>query len=130
MDTGSSDHVFCQESMLKNVKHEKDGIAFNSNGVTMKSNQQGELPNTDQKVWTNENSMTNIISFFKISKAEGMHATHDNNQEDAFVIHHPKTGTMKFLPSQQGLCHHDTAAACLVNTVANNENGHSQRQLQ
>ena len=96
----------------------------------MKSNRQGEFPNTDQKVWINENFMTNIISFFKIAKAEGMHVTHDNNQEDAFVIHHPKTGTMKLLPSQQGIYQHDTAAKCLVNTVANNEEGHSQRQLQ
>ena len=49
LDTGSSDHLFCEEKMLKNIKHEKNGITFSSNGGIMKINKQGLLPNTNQK---------------------------------------------------------------------------------
>ena len=80
LDTGSSDHLFCEEKLLKNVHHKKDGIAFSSNGGIMKSNRQGELANTNQKAWVNNKSITNILSFFKIAKAENMHVTYDNKK--------------------------------------------------
>jgi len=99
----------------------------------VKINGKGELTDTNQQAWVNENGLTNAMSFFKLAKDEGAHVTCDNHTEDDLIITHPKTGTMKFLPSQQGPHHFDATEndeITPVNTITNDKSGHSQMQLQ
>ena len=99
----------------------------------MKINGKGELTDTNQQAWVNKNGLTNAMSFFKLAKSEWAHVTCGNHTEDDLVITHPKTGTMKFLPSQQGPRHFDATQndeITPVNTVTNDKSGHIQMKMQ
>ena len=81
---------------------------------------------TFKNVWVNKQLITNILTFFKIAKPNDMHITYDNKQEDAFIVSHPKNGTMKFIPSKQGLYYFECKqqkSNVLVNTAAENKEG-------
>ena len=53
LDTGSTDHLFCNARLLKNVREVKDGIGFASNGGSLHTNTKGCLPNLGD-TWVNK----------------------------------------------------------------------------
>ena len=55
------------------------------------------------KVWFDETAIANTFAFHNLAKKHC--TTHDDNKEDAFLIH-TEEGIKKFIPTEQGLCHH------------------------
>ena len=133
LDNQSTCHVFNNKRLLKNIRtcNEKDAIRIKSNGNgVLIVNEVGDLPGVGT-VHYHKDSIANVLSFSKISK--DYQITFNNKVDNCFIVHR-RNNKLKFLRSPKGLYFYDTrkptSGLQMVQTVKDNENAFTKRQVQ
>ena len=148
LDTCSTVSVFCNKSLVKDIKDclPGDGITVVTNGGSEKFQQQGTLKLLPLNVHFNNNSIANIISLSDIANMDGAKLTMDTSVERAINVH---VGDLKiqFKECTDGLYYYDTKNpgranpnpsntmnvtnySTLVQTVHNNKQLYSKSDVQ
>ena len=99
LDDQSTAHVFCSSNFLKFAGTVKGGLQINTNGGTLKCNQQGTCQNTGD-AWHHPDAVTNILSFSLVKVLH--HVTCDNEHKDALIAHKPSGETVRLTNCGQG----------------------------
>ena len=105
LDSQSTVHIFRNKELLQDIYQVQEGYGVRCycNGGYQDTNQRGTLPGVG-KVWYNEESLANILSFAKISDKYCI--TIDTDREQAFLVYVGQS-VMRFKRSRMGLYYHD-----------------------
>ena len=81
-------------------------------------------------VWFDDRAITNILSFGKVVRK--YQVSYDCSNGSVFTMHKPDGRNIHFAMHKDGLHYHDSKnqQVTLVSTVAENEKGYSQHQLE
>ena len=106
LDNQSTVHIFKNRDLLENIYKVKDGhgVRCYCNGGVQDTIEKGTLPGFG-KVWYNETSLANILSFALVS--DKFRITVDTWEEQAFIVH-IGTKKVKFVRHSMNLYYHDT----------------------
>lgn len=86
LDSQGSDHLFCNENLVDDVKGKGFGLKTHSNGGSLQYCRQGSFRGLSN-VWLNTNGIANILSLGRLTDL-GLRITLDTwNADDAFVVH-------------------------------------------
>ncbi|GFH55457.1 hypothetical protein CTEN210_11933 [Chaetoceros tenuissimus] len=85
LDSQGSDHLFCNESLVDNVKGKRFGLKTHSNGGSLQYCRQGSFKGLSE-VWINTNGIANILSLGRLTEL-GIRVTLDTGTDNAFVVH-------------------------------------------
>ena len=133
LDTASTVDLACDPKLGNQVENSKVKMKLNTNAGNEITTKRINMPACD-KVWFDEQAITNTFAFYNLAKKH--HITHDNNQEDAFLMH-TKNGIKKFTPTDNGSHHHrpqklnpnhkSSQDHNVIQTVKENERRHSEQ---
>ena len=133
LDTASTVDLACNPKPGNQVENAKFKMKSNTNAGNKIVTKKIDTPSCD-KVWFDEKAITNTFAFYNLAKKH--HITHDNHQEDAFLIH-MKNGIKKFIPTNNGLHHHrpqnlnpnckSSQDSDMIQTVKENKRSHSEQ---
>ena len=84
LDNQSTTDIFCNSSLLNNIRRTNDTMTVHTNGGQLSTNMKGHLRNYGD-VWFHPKAITNIISMRNMSKLHRI--TYDSNLDDTFVVH-------------------------------------------
>ena len=102
LDTASTVNLACNPKLGDQVETSAIKMKLNTNVGSKIVTKRINIPAYD-KVWFDEQAITNIFVFYNLAKK--YHITYDNNKEDTFLIH-LNDGIKKFIPTDNGLCHY------------------------
>ncbi len=128
LDNCSSTDVFCNESILTNIRKVNETMSLSTNAGTVVVKQKGTLPGYGD-VWFSKKAITNCLSLRNVKK-KGFHVSYDSKSQDKFVARKGNT-VMSFTPHPNGLYHLDMTVneVAFVATVEENEKEWSPRQV-
>jgi hypothetical protein len=126
LDSQSTADIFCNRHLLTDIHESGRSINIHCNAGTRRITQVGTLKNYGE-VWFSENAIANILSLSRVK--ERYPVKYDSTAGNQFVIIQPDKEVI-FNQSSSGLYYHDTAnrAIVMVNTVAENREGFTQRE--
>ena len=103
-------------------------MSVKGNGGSITTKKIGYLKNYG-KVWFDEHAITNILCLKNVKHK--YRVTYDSSTDGVFTVHKPGQ-QLHFVMHKDGLHYHDTRNCdiTLVQTVQENEEGYSQRQIQ
>ena len=103
-------------------------MSVKGNGGSITTNKIGYKKNYG-KVWFDERAITNILCLKNVKHK--YRVTYDSSTDGVFTMHKPGQ-QLHFVMHKDGLHYHDTrnSEITLVQTVQENEEGYSQRQIQ
>jgi hypothetical protein len=84
LDSGSSCSVFCDKTLLTDIRHSDHSITAYTNGGTQESHYSGDF-NGFFRVWYNPDCMLNILSWAEV--ASHFHITSDSAIADCIFVH-------------------------------------------
>jgi len=118
LDTQSSCDIFANEKLLKNIHDvDRNGLLMQSNGGNFKATQMGTVKGYG-KVWYNQHSLANILSFANVRKKFPITVvTGPNDPCPTICVHRPDGSTMKFREISMGLYVFDTELDDLSNEL-------------
>ena len=99
LDSQSTIDVFCNETLLTNIKQVTNGINLHTNGGTLNIKWQGHLKNYGW-VWYDSRAITNILCLNNVKKRYKV--TYDSEIDDVFHVH-KQDGVLQFRSSDNGL---------------------------
>jgi hypothetical protein len=100
IDSGSSCSVFCDKSLLTNIRPSDEPLTAYTNGGTQESNFCGDFGGFF-KVWYNPDCMVNILSWAEI--ATHFRITSDSAIDDSILVHIADGITIRFSNLQSGI---------------------------
>ena len=89
LDTGATFSSMVNKDMLTKIRKADLPIEMRTNVGTRRIERVAELPGFNGKIWYDEESMANIISFAELAK---QHKITYNSDKDAFMVHHGEEG--------------------------------------
>ena len=103
-------------------------MSVKGNGGSITTNKIGYLKHYGE-VWFDERAITNILCLKNVKHK--YQVTYDSSPDGVFTVHKP-VQQLHFVVNKDGLHYHDTRnrEITLVQTVQENEEGYSQRQIQ
>jgi len=107
LDSPSTVSVFCNASLLTQIRPCKVPLIVLTNGGWQTSNHVGEVQNFGT-VWYNPDSLANILSLAEVRCK--YRVTMDSALEPSMCVHWSDGTIMKFIEYASGLYYHDTAA--------------------
>jgi hypothetical protein len=125
LDSQSTADIFCNSSLLTNIRYSGKSIKIHCNAGTSIATQVGTLKNYGE-VWFNPNAIANILSLARVK--EKYSVRYDSDEGNQFVVVQPHKQIV-FQQSGSGLYYHDTIdrAVVMVNTVGHNREGFTNR---
>ena len=143
LDNGSTLSIFTNPELVENIKNSSQTLAMATNAGVRISNQEATVPEFG-KVWYDEEAIANIFGLADLIK-KGHRITFDSNIENAFIVHLPDK-IVKFEATPEGLYRFEVpesykesikknknqayGTSNLVDTVAENRKGYTQRQFE
>jgi hypothetical protein len=127
LDNQSSVDVFCESSLLGNIRRSGDQMKIQCNAGTISTTSVGDFKDYGT-VWYCNKGIANILSFANASK-RGFEIAYDE-QANTFTLKLPNGRKMLFKQSTRGLYYHDTKltnSIALINTVESNKGKYSHR---
>eukprot|EP00978_Attheya_sp_CCMP212_P006328 scaffold14327_cov33-Attheya_sp.AAC.1 len=86
LDNESSTTIFCNENYVSNIRESTTIMDLRTNGGSLQSHKECDIPELGMKSWYNKNAVTNILSFAEV--ADKFRITYDNQSgEDLFTVH-------------------------------------------
>ena len=142
LDNQSTDHMFCNIALVHDVRAGEIALDLISNGGVLSTTQTAQFGTFKERVWFNQQGVTNILSMSRVKKL-GYNASYDEDN-DEFIVRSAK-GTIEFPCTQEGLhacqvpfdnpqgttlagVHKDRKA--ILQTVEENKSKFSKRQVQ
>jgi len=112
LDTQSNCDIFMNPTLLTNIRNNPTGnLILQSNGGEMEASQVGDIPGYG-KVWFNDKSMANILSFANVrKKCKITLETGPGDRNPTIVVHRTSGSPMLFKEHKLGLYIHDTGAS-------------------
>ncbi len=99
LDNQSTTDIFCDASLLTNIKTVNVTLRLSTNAGVMYCNEKGELKGYGE-VWYHKEAITNILSLKNVKKV--YRVTYDSEGTDTFEVYRPQ-GNLKFKCSPEGL---------------------------
>jgi hypothetical protein len=124
-DSQSTADIFCNPSLLTNIRYAGKSIKKHCNAGTSIVTQVGTLKNYGE-VWFNPKAIANILSLARVK--ERYSVQYNSDEGNQFVVVQPHKQIV-FQQSESELYYHDTTdrAMVVVNTVGNNRKGFTNR---
>jgi hypothetical protein len=104
----SSESIFCNASLLTNIRASPYQLTLYTNGGRITSNSIGDFLFIGA-VWYNESSMANILSLAHLRRH--CRITMDTSTDHAIILHHPHGNILKFIEYNTGLYYYDTLSS-------------------
>jgi hypothetical protein len=125
LDSQSTADIFCNPSLLSNIRYARKSIKIHCNAGTSIVNQVGTLKNNGD-VWVNPKAIANILSLARVK--ERYSVRYNSDEGNQFVVVQPHKQIV-FQKSDSGLYYHGTTdrAVVMVNNVGNNREGFTNR---
>ena len=132
LDNQSSDHVFCNPELVKNIRAAGKELSLHSNGGTLSIKNIADFDGFEESVWFSKQAMTNILSLAMVKLEYQV-----SYNGDDFIVHPAKHGytDMVFKPHPSGLHVFDEddprgiASYSFVATVEENMSLFTKRQV-
>lgn len=132
LDNQSTVNVFCNASLLRNIRKVKRKMIIHCNAGVSRTNLIGDLPGYLDEVWYNPTGIANILSLSKVKKR--YRVTFDSECTGRFVVHKDDGSTREFQESPTGLyyfvaddyAHHEVT---LLSADAGNKSRYSNRSI-
>jgi hypothetical protein len=86
LDNGSTVNLFCNPTLVKNIRTPNKTTTLLLNGGKLFTNQCGTVPAFGE-VWYDQSALTNIFSLELLEKNH--HITYDSEIMPAFIVHLP-----------------------------------------
>ena len=99
LDNQSTTTLFCNPSLVQDIKPSKETMYLSTNGGILATDSVAEVPEWGQ-VWYNPSAITNIFGFSDMVSKHRV--TYDSEAEDAFIVHLPDK-LVKFSKTSEGL---------------------------
>ena len=132
LDNQSTIHQFASKDLLTNVRPAARPVRVFSNAGSTVTNLEGDFG--DIKVYYDADGIANVLSLKDIGKRH-MVTYNSFDRGGVFIVHTP-TGVIEFAPTEKGLhvldltkVSHADVAAMLVNTIADNYEGFTKREV-
>ena len=128
LDNQSTCDIFCNPKLLENIHSTPNSMSVKGNGGSITTNKIGYLKNYG-KVCFDERAITNILCLKNVKHK--YRVTYNSSTDGVFTVQKP-VQQIHFAMHKDGLHYHDTrnCEITLVQTVQENEEGYSQRQIQ
>ena len=132
LDSQSTVSVFCNRSLLMNIRPSANAMTVHTNGGSQTSHLVGDVPNFGT-VWFNPDSIANILSLAAVRRV--CRVTMDSAGDASFLVHRTDKPPLVFHEVNSGLYVHDTAAPSavpltFVSTVSANAASFSPREVE
>ena len=120
--------IFCNPKLLNNIHTTSNTMSVKGNGGSITTNKIGHLKYYGN-VWFDERAITNIRCLKNVKQK--YQVTYDSFTDVIFTVHKPGQ-LLHLVMKKDGLHYQDTRnrEITLVQTVQENEEGYSQRQIQ
>ncbi len=82
LENQSSDHVFCNPELFKNIRAAGKELSFHSNGGTLPIKNIANFDGYKESVWFSKQAMTNILSLAKVKQEYPV-----SYNSDDFIVH-------------------------------------------
>ena len=129
LDNQSTCNVFCNKALLKNIRKVNRSLTIYTNGGKSVTNLKGDLEGVGT-VWFDPEGMANVLSLAWMKRRYRVTYDSWDTESEGFVVHKPEKQVL-FKETPSGLFVHDVRnrQVVMVNTVAENEEGYTQRQV-
>ena len=133
LDSQSTISVFCNHTMLSNIRRGTHTLRAITNGGHQDSEWVGDFPNLGE-VWYNPHSIANILSLADVRKV--CRVTMDSSLEPSLNVHRLDGSVMKFIEHDSGLyiyksnvTNEPVTGYSLLSTVADQKKLFSRREI-
>lgn len=130
LDSQSTVDVFCNRSLLRNIRTSPNSCRISCNAGVVTTNLIGDLPGYPEPVWYHPDGIANILSLHKVVKH--CRVQYDSTEARAsFQVTRADGSIRAFYPSTSGLHYCDTNVdgTVLVNTVEENLAHYTRRAV-
>ena len=139
LDSESTCSIFCDSSLLSDIKDTDPPLVLNTNGGPHTSNKTGTYHGLGSPltVWFNPDSLANVLALRDVRRR--VQVTLDTAQELAFLVHIPNAPPLRFTEHDTGLYIHQpddndvklpVTAYSYLQTVAKNRDLFTRREVQ
>ena len=131
LDNQSTVDVFCNGDLLTDIREDAESMEIHCNAGIASTNLVGDLAGYGT-VWYHPNGIANILSLSRV-KEHGYRVTYDSEGGNKFTVDKLDGTSRVFNESERGLFFLDasdpvsTAGTVMINTVANNKVGYTNR---
>merc|ERR1712197_200784 len=132
LDNQSTVHAFCNANFVEDIWNSQCKMTLLGDGGKMSTNRQCSIPGLQlsQPVWFHEDYITNVLSLALLTQQYRI--TYDSDKSGSFIVHRqPNKPNLHFIRHKSGLHYFKPGLTefTLVETVADNKEGYSKRQL-